>query len=195
MKAALQLPQSEPLGWQSNQAMLSPWHSLSAAPDRPGSKAKLCSKTTWYINRKKKNLKHLFSKIQYITFFPTAVFPFLITALFFPTPRSKLHQKTRYYRHIGSAAAREIAMNISCGNKTPTIALRDAGSVLWAALQLQLKLVFWYQYPMATNNKLLLPSQPVHIHTPLVPPSCPRPNTQGYGLELPRQKNKEDLSE
>lgn len=60
-------------------------------------------------------------------------------------------------------------MNISCGNKTPAIALRDAGSVPLAALQLQLKLVPWYQYPMATNNKLLMPPQPVHVHTPPVP--------------------------
>lgn len=68
-------------------------------------------------------------------------------------------------------------MSISYGNKTQTIALRDAGSVLQAASQLQLKLVLWYQYPMATNNKQLLPPQPVHIATAPVPPGCPQPDT------------------
>lgn len=81
-------------------------------------------------------------------------------------------------------------MNTSCGNKTPATALRDAGSALWAALQLQLKLVLWYQYPMATNNKLLLHPQPSHIHTAPVPRAAHGVPRAGMAWEQQGQGNR-----
>lgn len=126
-------------------------------PESPDFKGKLCSTTVWCINNYKKNNLN-FSKMLNTSVETTSIMLYQFAeSPIFPAPRVSFIMKRSVQACREPYNPWEIATNTLWRSTSIPTALRGAAAILWAPVQLQLKLVPCYQYPTATNELLISP--------------------------------------